>query len=145
MNFSWITSNRTRRLNHANPRITIIVGNVIFCVGVIVQIATMGDKWYQIAVGRWVAGLGVGMLSVLTPMYVLIGQRSSRPPSNKRASFWTTGRSLAATRHLLIQISCSTGIKVRRLRGRCEERWSRPISCSSPLVSSWRTASTTGL
>jgi SP family sugar:H+ symporter-like MFS transporter len=25
--------------------------------------------WYQIALGRWVAGLGVGALSVLTPMY----------------------------------------------------------------------------
>ncbi|OCK75994.1 general substrate transporter [Lepidopterella palustris CBS 459.81] len=41
---------------------------IIFCVGVIVQIAT-GDKWYQVAIGRWVAGLGVGGLSVLTPMY----------------------------------------------------------------------------
>lgn len=27
------------------------------------------DKWYQVALGRWVAGLGVGGLSVLTPMY----------------------------------------------------------------------------
>jgi len=34
----------------------------------IVQIATM-NHWYQIAIGRWVAGLGVGALSVLTPMY----------------------------------------------------------------------------
>jgi len=49
-------------------RITIIVGCIIFCVGVIVQIATE-NAWYQIAIGRWVAGLGVGMLSVLTPMY----------------------------------------------------------------------------
>lgn len=42
--------------------------NIIFCAGVIVQIATT-NKWYQIAIGRWVAGLGVGGLSVLTPMY----------------------------------------------------------------------------
>lgn len=42
--------------------------NIIFCVGVIVQIATT-NKWYQVAIGRWVAGLGVGGLSVLTPMY----------------------------------------------------------------------------
>lgn len=41
---------------------------MIFCVGVIVQIST-DDKWYQIAVGRLVAGAGVGGLSVLTPMY----------------------------------------------------------------------------
>lgn len=47
---------------------SIIFWNIIFCVGVIVQITTT-DKWYQIVVGRWVAGLGVGGLSVLTPMY----------------------------------------------------------------------------
>ncbi|ORY09393.1 and other transporter-domain-containing protein [Clohesyomyces aquaticus] len=41
---------------------------MVFCVGVIIQIATV-DKWYQVAIGRWVAGLGVGGLSVLTPMY----------------------------------------------------------------------------
>lgn len=36
--------------------------------GVIVQI-TATSEWYQVAIGRWVAGLGVGGLSVLTPMY----------------------------------------------------------------------------
>ncbi|KAF2002753.1 hypothetical protein P154DRAFT_544397 [Amniculicola lignicola CBS 123094] len=49
-------------------RLSIVFWNIIFCVGVIVQIATE-DKWYQVAIGRWVAGLGVGGLSVLTPMY----------------------------------------------------------------------------
>jgi SP family sugar:H+ symporter-like MFS transporter len=47
---------------------SIVFWNLIFCVGVIVQITTI-TKWYQIAIGRWVAGLGVGGLSVLTPMY----------------------------------------------------------------------------
>ncbi|KAL1629168.1 hexose transporter hxt5 [Neofusicoccum ribis] len=47
---------------------SIVFWNLIFCVGVIVQIVTE-SKWYQIALGRWVAGLGVGGLSVLTPMY----------------------------------------------------------------------------
>jgi SP family sugar:H+ symporter-like MFS transporter len=47
---------------------SIVFWNIIFCVGVIVQITT-GHKWYQVAIGRWVAGLGVGGLSVLTPMY----------------------------------------------------------------------------
>jgi MFS transporter, SP family, sugar:H+ symporter len=47
---------------------SIVFWNMVFCVGVIVQVATM-YHWYQIAVGRWVAGLGVGALSVLTPMY----------------------------------------------------------------------------
>ncbi|KAK5171500.1 hexose transporter hxt5 [Saxophila tyrrhenica] len=49
-------------------KVAILVGNFIFCVGVIVQITT-DTTWYQIALGRWVAGLGVGILSVLTPMY----------------------------------------------------------------------------
>lgn len=40
----------------------------IFSVGIIVQIAAT-DKWYQIMMGRFVAGLGVGALSLLVPMY----------------------------------------------------------------------------
>jgi SP family sugar:H+ symporter-like MFS transporter len=47
---------------------TIIFWNIIFCIGVIVQITTT-NIWYQVSLGRWVAGLGVGGLSVLTPMY----------------------------------------------------------------------------
>ncbi|KAK5127371.1 hypothetical protein LTR85_006710 [Meristemomyces frigidus] len=47
----------------------IVVWNIVFCIGVIVQICTFDDTWYQIALGRWVAGFGVGGLSVLTPMY----------------------------------------------------------------------------
>ncbi|KAI4615534.1 uncharacterized protein J4E87_008992 [Alternaria ethzedia] len=47
---------------------SIVFWNIIFCVGVIVQITTT-NIWYQISLGRWVAGLGVGALSVLTPMY----------------------------------------------------------------------------
>jgi SP family sugar:H+ symporter-like MFS transporter len=47
---------------------SIVFWNIIFCIGVIVQITTT-KTWYQISLGRWVAGLGVGGLSVLTPMY----------------------------------------------------------------------------
>ena len=36
--------------------------------GMIIQIATQ-HAWYQIAIGRLIEGLGVGSLSVLTPMY----------------------------------------------------------------------------
>ncbi|GAB1729434.1 hypothetical protein NU195Hw_g4384t1 [Hortaea werneckii] len=50
-------------------RVCIVTWNLMFCIGVIVQITTMDDTWYQVALGRWVAGLGVGGLSVLTPMY----------------------------------------------------------------------------
>jgi SP family sugar:H+ symporter-like MFS transporter len=42
---------------------------VIVCVGITVQISSPSGKWYQIAVGRLVAGLGVGALSLLVPMY----------------------------------------------------------------------------
>ncbi len=41
---------------------------IILAVGLIVQIAAT-DKWYQVMMGRWVAGLGVGALSLLVPMY----------------------------------------------------------------------------
>ncbi|KAL9090055.1 MAG: hypothetical protein Q9159_002223 [Coniocarpon cinnabarinum] len=49
-------------------RWAIVLWNIIFSIGVIVQIATT-NTWYQIGLGRWVAGLGVGALSVMTPMY----------------------------------------------------------------------------
>lgn len=42
---------------------------IIFCVGITVQISSIGPHWYQIVVGRTIAGLGVGALSVLVPMY----------------------------------------------------------------------------
>ncbi|KAL2815658.1 general substrate transporter [Aspergillus granulosus] len=42
--------------------------SLIHIVGIIVQMATQ-DKWYQVAMGRWVAGLGVGALSSVVPMY----------------------------------------------------------------------------
>ena len=42
--------------------------SIIHIVGIIVQIAT-DDNWVQIAMGRWVAGLGVGALSSVVPMY----------------------------------------------------------------------------
>ncbi|CEL01464.1 Putative Monosaccharide transporter [Aspergillus calidoustus] len=42
--------------------------SLIHIVGIIIQIAT-DDKWVQVAMGRWVAGLGVGALSSVVPMY----------------------------------------------------------------------------
>lgn len=49
-------------------RYAIMIWNVVFIVGVIIQIATE-YAWYQIVIGRLIAGFGVGGLSVLTPMY----------------------------------------------------------------------------
>jgi SP family sugar:H+ symporter-like MFS transporter len=49
-------------------RYSISFWSTIVCVGIIVQISST-DKWYQIMMGRFVAGFGVGALSLLVPMY----------------------------------------------------------------------------
>ncbi|KAJ9192848.1 hypothetical protein DTO166G4_6485 [Paecilomyces variotii] len=49
-------------------KLSIALWCIIHVVGIIVQIATE-NKWYQVAVGRLVAGLGVGALSSVVPMY----------------------------------------------------------------------------
>jgi len=49
------------------PSVTLWCG--IFCVGNIVMISSE-YHWYQMMMGRWVAGLGVGALSLLVPMYM---------------------------------------------------------------------------
>lgn len=43
---------------------------LVFCVGVVAQMAVGPGNWVGIAMGRWVAGLGVGALSVLVPLYM---------------------------------------------------------------------------
>lgn len=42
---------------------------LILNVGLIVQISSPAGKWYQMVVGRWVTGLGVGGCSLVVPMY----------------------------------------------------------------------------
>lgn len=42
----------------------------MFCIGVVIQMAVGDGMWVGIAMGRWVAGLGVGALSVLVPLYM---------------------------------------------------------------------------
>ncbi|KAE8150473.1 monosaccharide transporter [Aspergillus avenaceus] len=42
---------------------------IMLCVGITIQISSPTGKWYQVAMGRWVAGLGVGAISLLVPMY----------------------------------------------------------------------------
>ena len=49
-------------------RLSVSFWSVIFAVGLIVQISA-SQHWYQVMMGRWVAGLGVGALSLLVPMY----------------------------------------------------------------------------
>ena len=50
-------------------RLSISFWCLIFSVGNIVQIAAT-DKWYQVMMGRFVMGLGVGGLSLLVPMFM---------------------------------------------------------------------------
>ncbi|KAJ9642425.1 hexose transporter hxt5 [Coniosporium tulheliwenetii] len=47
---------------------TIVLSAAIYMIGVVVQI-TSTSHWYQVALGRWVGGIGVGALSVLVPVY----------------------------------------------------------------------------
>ncbi|KIV89186.1 hypothetical protein, variant 1 [Exophiala mesophila] len=50
-------------------RISVTIWCGIFCIGNIVMISSI-HHWYQMMMGRWVAGLGVGALSLLVPMYM---------------------------------------------------------------------------
>ncbi|PFH55856.1 hypothetical protein XA68_17508 [Ophiocordyceps unilateralis] len=50
-------------------RISISIGAGVVTVGFVIQISA-STAWYQIMIGRFVAGLGVGMLSLLVPMYL---------------------------------------------------------------------------
>lgn len=48
---------------------SITVWCLVLIVGLIVQISSPAGHWYQMVVGRWVTGLGVGGCSLLVPMY----------------------------------------------------------------------------
>lgn len=50
---------------------------IILNVGLVVQISSPAGKWYQMVVGRWVTGLGVGGCSLVVPMY-----QGKLPPSS---------------------------------------------------------------
>ncbi|PHH76258.1 hypothetical protein CDD82_4070 [Ophiocordyceps australis] len=56
-------------------RISISVWSVVTAVGFVVQIAA-SRAWYQVMIGRLVAGVGVGGLSLVVPMY----QAETAPP-----------------------------------------------------------------
>ncbi|TVY29569.1 High-affinity fructose transporter [Lachnellula hyalina] len=56
--------------NYFGRRPSIPFWCLIFCIGVVVQEAVGDGMWVGIAMGRWVAGLGVGALSVLVPLYM---------------------------------------------------------------------------
>lgn len=65
-------------------RYAMIAECVIFCVGVIIQISST-HVWQQFAMGRFVAGLGVGALSAAVPMY-----QAEAAPSQIRGTLTAT-------------------------------------------------------
>ncbi|CAH2356038.1 high-affinity hexose transporter Hxt6p [[Candida] railenensis] len=50
-------------------RVGLMFAMVIYVVGIIIQIASQ-HAWYQIVIGRAIAGLGVGTVSVVSPMFI---------------------------------------------------------------------------
>ena len=50
-------------------RIGLMAVVVIYIIGIIIQIASI-DKWYQYFIGRIISGLGVGGITVLSPMLI---------------------------------------------------------------------------
>ena len=50
-------------------RIGLMAVVVVYVVGIIIQIASQ-DKWYQYFIGRIISGLGVGAITVLSPMLI---------------------------------------------------------------------------
>lgn len=53
----------------AGRRMGLMASMIIYVIGIIVQI-TSTTKWYQIVVGRAIAGLAVGCVSVLSPLFI---------------------------------------------------------------------------
>ncbi|KAL5522913.1 hypothetical protein ACEPAF_1180 [Sanghuangporus sanghuang] len=57
---------------------------LIFTVGIVIQLASI-DAWYQVAIGRLIAGVGVGGLSAAVPMY-----QAETAPAQIRGSLTAT-------------------------------------------------------
>lgn len=55
--------------NHLGRKLGIIIGVLIYFAGTAVQISAI-DKWYQIVIGRLMAGSSIGIMSVLVPVYI---------------------------------------------------------------------------
>lgn len=50
-------------------RLGLVIVVIVYVVGIIIQIASI-DKWYQYFIGRIISGLGVGGITVLSPMLI---------------------------------------------------------------------------
>jgi SP family sugar:H+ symporter-like MFS transporter len=50
-------------------RIGLMIMIVIYIIGIVIQISST-DKWYQFFIGRIISGLGVGGISVISPLFI---------------------------------------------------------------------------
>lgn len=48
---------------------SIVLWTIVFCVGVAVQIGSSSGHWYEVMIGRIIAGFAIGGLSVMVPAY----------------------------------------------------------------------------
>ncbi|CCC71992.1 hypothetical protein NCAS_0J00120 [Naumovozyma castellii] len=53
--------------NRIGRKMALVVVVIIFMIGIIIQIASI-NKWYQYFIGRIISGLGVGAISIFSPM-----------------------------------------------------------------------------
>ncbi|RDW92390.1 hypothetical protein BP5796_01784 [Coleophoma crateriformis] len=56
--------------NKIGRKFSVPIWCLVFCAGVTIQIAVTDGQWVGIVMGRWLAGIGVGGLSVLVPLYM---------------------------------------------------------------------------
>lgn len=49
-------------------RLSVTLWSIVVSIGFVIQISA-DTAWYQVMIGRFIAGLGVGALSLLVPMY----------------------------------------------------------------------------
>ncbi|KZT03054.1 general substrate transporter [Laetiporus sulphureus 93-53] len=85
-------------------RYAMIAESAIFCVGVIIQISSR-HVWQQFAVGRMIAGFGVGGLSAAVPMY-----QAEAAPSQIRGTLTATYQ-LFITLGILVAYCISIGTR----------------------------------
>lgn len=86
------------------------VWSVVFIIGVIIQMASE-TSWVQIAIGRLVAGAGVGALSIMVPMYT-----SETGPRQVRGALVSTYQ-LSITAGIFTADAINFGTEKRRNSG----------------------------
>ena len=85
-------------------RVGLITVVIIYVVGILIQICSF-DKWYQYFIGRIISGLGVGGISVLSPMLI-----SEVSPKEMRGAM-VSSYQLMITLGIFLGYCCNYGTK----------------------------------